>query len=423
MHLWVAYRMWVDDALGERSDANFHWFACERTLELPNPSPQKRPWSGSDAGDLLACLAEEGLLDDGRGPHTPCDALVAWLSRLLAAFDAASAVRRAALDGDVTSLARACAECSSLDEQLPGGTLGPCGETALHLAASRGHAASVIWLLDHGGTREVATFGGWRPLHFAAQSEQGEEALALLLARGADPNATTTGTSRWSALHIAASHGRLLPLKLLLCTGADPLAVREDGSTALEHARRRLLDCPCRAEQLWPGRAPGAVVKLLEKLTTLTPAEARAFTRRSWGLHVSSELQDAAEARADGLARLRHLLQCYGAYINAMDHDGSTVLHAAAQVGHEEAVALLLRCGSAEAPHAVPVDVDAGNSLGEAALHLCAREGHERCVALLLASGADAQAQTRSGAKPIDLARRRGWHGVVRLLEQHRDAR
>jgi hypothetical protein len=66
LQLWIAYRLWVDSIICARSGrgASFHSFVYAHTLGLPYDAMQnlKTHWSGSDAADLLACLAQEGLL-------------------------------------------------------------------------------------------------------------------------------------------------------------------------------------------------------------------------------------------------------------------------------------------------------------------------------------------------------------------------
>ncbi len=430
MELWVAYRMWVDDALGERSEENFHWFVCERTLGMPNPATHKVPWTGSDAGDLLACLAQAGLLGGGEAGGAQ-DALDAWLDGMLVAFDHAMAVRSAAQSADLTSLAQHLSEGHGLDEQLPGHKLPPCGETALHLAASAAQPAAVALLLERRADVHARTFTGWSAVHLASQSAEGAETLALLLSHGADARAIT-GVHRVTPLHVAASHGRVDAVKLLLLRGAELDSRAADGLTALEQAQRRLLDCPCRADLLWPRRHFGRIVALLEKLAPLPEAERRTFLVRSWELHVSSEvLQPAAEQAHDpaGLERLRLLLCCYQEDVDARDHDGSTALHAAAHEGRAEAIALLLSTArTLNEPPSRPdgrddgrgrADVRSANNLGETALHVAARGGHAAATAALLEGGADPQGTSRCGARPIELAQRHKmgeWEAVAALL-------
>ena len=66
LQLWIAYRLWVDSHITARSGSTgtFHSFVYSHTLGLPYDAMQKLKthWSGSDAADLLACLAQEGLL-------------------------------------------------------------------------------------------------------------------------------------------------------------------------------------------------------------------------------------------------------------------------------------------------------------------------------------------------------------------------
>ena len=87
--LWIEYRLWVDRVITARAGRaeHFHSFVYIHTLGLPNGSSLKATWSGEDAADLLACLAEAGLLDSGDVPIPARQALVLWLERSLAAFD------------------------------------------------------------------------------------------------------------------------------------------------------------------------------------------------------------------------------------------------------------------------------------------------------------------------------------------------
>lgn len=97
LRLWIAYRLWVDTIITARAGRaeNFHSFVYAHTLGLPSPQKLKTHWSGSDAADLLACLADAGLLRSsgmpGSGSAEPsydaADALQAWLSESLNVFD------------------------------------------------------------------------------------------------------------------------------------------------------------------------------------------------------------------------------------------------------------------------------------------------------------------------------------------------
>ena len=113
----------------------------------------------------------------------------------------------------------------------------------------------------------------------------------------------------------------------------------------------------------------------------------------SWGLEVSSALQEAAE-RGDTPA-LRRLLLAYEEDVDARDHDGSTALHAAAVGGHLGAARLLLDAAA---------DPNSRTNCGDTSLHFASREGHLEVARLLVQRGADAAATTRGTASDFGLA-------------------
>ncbi|MGH2449972.1 MAG: ankyrin repeat domain-containing protein, partial [Candidatus Limnocylindria bacterium] len=72
------------------------------------------------------------------------------------------------------------------------------------------------------------------PLH-SAVAARNEETVALLLDRGADPNARQEGG--FTPLHGAAQQGDEPIVELLLRHGADARLAAEDGRTAADFAR------------------------------------------------------------------------------------------------------------------------------------------------------------------------------------------
>lgn len=110
------------------------------------------------------------------------------------------------------------------------------GNTPLGLAAFFGRAATVRLLLDRGANVGAAArnYMQVQPLH-AAVAGRNTEAVALLLQRGADPNARQQ--VGYTPLMAAAGAGREDLLDLLLRHGADPALVSEDGKTAEAMAR------------------------------------------------------------------------------------------------------------------------------------------------------------------------------------------
>jgi ankyrin repeat protein len=106
------------------------------------------------------------------------------------------------------------------------------GETALMMAALRGHADWVGRLLDRGAAINRT---GWTPLHYAASGPD-PKLVGLLLERGAQLEApSANGTT---ALMMAAGYGAMDAADLLLARGADPRRRNQRGLSAADFARR-----------------------------------------------------------------------------------------------------------------------------------------------------------------------------------------
>ncbi len=106
------------------------------------------------------------------------------------------------------------------------------GETALMMAALRGHAPWVVRLLDRGASINRS---GWTPLHYAASGPE-PKVLALLLERGAQLEASSANGT--TPLMMAAGYGAMDGADLLLARGADPRRRNERGLSAIDFARR-----------------------------------------------------------------------------------------------------------------------------------------------------------------------------------------
>ena len=199
---WIAYRTWVDTNIPQSTAPLFHVFVCVHTLGLLDAASHVAAWGGSDAADMLACLAEAGLLAASK-------TVVEWLEECRAAYEARVALRDAAAGGALSALPARLAAVPHVDALLPASST-ECAclwQTALHHAAGEGHAAAALLLLERGASADARGAGGGGPLHAAAGAGR-SAVMALLLARGAAPDAANHAAS--TPLHAAAYHGRLV---------------------------------------------------------------------------------------------------------------------------------------------------------------------------------------------------------------------
>ena len=112
----------------------------------------------------------------------------------------------------------------------------PDGNTPLGLASFFARTTTVRLLLDRGANVLAAArnYMKVQPLH-AAVSSRNPEIVALLLERGADPNARQQ--VGYTPLMGAAASGKRTLVDPLLESGADPALKAEDGKTAADVAR------------------------------------------------------------------------------------------------------------------------------------------------------------------------------------------
>ena len=122
------------------------------------------------------------------------------------------------------------------------------GGTALMASVASGicrKGEAVKLLLDYGAEADIRSRSGWTPLMFSCLWGD-TEVVALLLLRGADPNAFTDaevmereeGCSTTNALMLAIGNGHIETVKVLLQYGADPLATNNAGFSALSSVQR-----------------------------------------------------------------------------------------------------------------------------------------------------------------------------------------
>ena len=141
-------------------------------------------------------------------------------------------VFEAAAFGDLDRLSELLGEDPDLLEAMSGD-----GFTALHLAAFFGQEDAVRLLLARGAAFD-AVGTGWMQgtaLHSAAAAAQ-PAIVRLLLEAGADPNVRQR--HGYTPLQSAAANADLSSVEALLTAGADTAAANDDGDTALTLAEK-----------------------------------------------------------------------------------------------------------------------------------------------------------------------------------------
>ena len=312
--------------------------------------------------------------------------------------------------------------------------------TALHHAASHGHAMLIDLLLEHGAPLDAPDRSGHTAVHLAAlgghraavarliahradlQALNAGECSALLTrrvrrpCRGRGPSAATGRAGRQHgrrAVHPASScspawpcGGGQAPLGLWRADRAS-LPGRIQGSSDPVHA-----PVPCRSRRACGGGEAAAAARRPRAVTgafNCSPLYAAAQGGHLGVLEMLLEYGAPTESRdmsdppalhgaaLKGQVRAVQLLLRHHAKIEATDVNDRTALHHAAQRGETLVVQLLLR-------HQAQVDrrcVEADGSRSRlTALHLAAERGHADTLTALLQFGATIDAQDRSDGRP-----------------------
>ena len=241
------------------------------------------------------------------------------------------------------------------------------GKTPISWATKEGHDELALLLLDAGAEVDHADNKGWTPLLFVSfavyhdDAKKAPEALAILLAAGADPDRKLVFSG-----HDSFFKGRL-------AATADRVAMLADGSIKM------------------PSRNEFWLRPLYYSLLTLDKGIMRtlleggadpdaAFQNGAGILHHVVELADSVE--------LAGLLLGHGANVDIRDLSGSTPLHYAAYLGLGEMADFLLESGA---------DPNARNVAGMAPLDYASCLGNGSTQGLLVEHGAKPAARDAGG--------------------------
>ena len=250
-------------------------------------------------------------------------------------------------------------------------------------AAGKGHASIVKQLLDAGADHSLTDSNEFTALNMAAQEDR-LDCIQLLLAAGADANkAHMLGVSPLvtGIINKRGCVRTLLPV-------SDLLRTDKGGANAL-HACVLTGNEEC-FEMLLP---------LMSDVDARTQPGFDAETGQARTFFNQSALHHACQKGQQEMAKA--LLKC-GADRMARDSLQKTPAFFAAQGGHLSCLTLLI--GQPGRRKMTPADVDAVDEEGLTALHHAAERGHDKICGFLLEAGARLDAKTPEGHTPLMFA-------------------
>jgi ankyrin repeat protein len=212
-------------------------------------------------------------------------------------------------------------------------------------------------------------------------------ALQAFLDAGGSPNALVDLYSSSSSLQVSLVHAIIMTTQppypqLAACITLLKRAGAELEAQCTDHTG--VASSPGRCTAVAVACAKDSCTPLLALLQSGADANAECDSAGSKALH-----------RAAAAGSLRHCtaLISNGAHVDAVDPDGETPLHSAAQCGHASVITYLIKTAGA--------DVNASSNKGITPLLLATHGGHAAAVAALVAGGADPAAKCKIGRNAL----------------------
>lgn len=275
------------------------------------------------------------------------------------------------------------------------------GNTPLHWAMRFGNSDAAALLLAHGADVNATDNQGRTPFYWAVAMDD-PIMMKFLSEHGARPPDAT--------IFDAATYGDLEKAKALLKDNPDLVfSIDDHGYTPLHLAVKNDHKDVVELLLLYKADVNGRAADMTAQVNAYQkahPDENVAYPNmRETPLHM---------AAMNGHMDMVELLLTNKANVNAEEYGGFTPLLNAVLGDHKDVAELLLANGA---------DVNAGNS-GQTPLHLAARYGYKDMAVLLLTNKADVNARFSNGQTPLQMAiggmvfpdTRPGCEDVIKLL-------
>lgn len=273
------------------------------------------------------------------------------------------------------------------------------GQTPLHLAARRGHAGYVTYLIERNVPVNVKDASTSTPLHDAVRS--GDITITgILLSAGADPNQVDSAGN--TPLHLVMPvAARSEIFNRLLSAGADPNRKDSYGETPLHIAARLGMSEDIIKALLSAGadineRNKKGITPLSLAIERSQMTQANLFIKLGADIHAEDIEGQTALTRAikAGIEMTQAVIT--EANIQARDSRGATPLHIAVLgKANPEIINYLISRKS---------DVNARDKNGDSPLHIAVRNNDRASGELLLAYGADVYNPNVSGESALKAA-------------------
>jgi len=264
-------------------------------------------------------------------------------------------------------------------------------KSPLHLAFDFSYPVRAIELVNRGASVGTSDSDGNTPLHCACRSDCTQATEFLLSLPEAAVHLHSPNKNGDTCLHLAASHGSLDLVKLLLYHEADPFLCNHNGYTALE--------CACSGK-----RGLVEIAKLLVK-SGCNP-ERRNEVDGSTALHLA--------ARRGHIGLTIWLIKKHVHIVDSVDYNGFSPFLEACKFGHLRVMKLLY---NTEEVNAFNLTLDKHNS----ALFLSCAGNHIAASTWLVSIGLNPNSPNADGMSPTDVALLNGREEVTQNLEMQFD--